>query len=91
MSSNLPPLIMTYPQLETVLLPLTIGYAWGVNTIHDLWKIGAPTPDSTPGNEKRIIFPGQLMKWLEDVLTRQGRPLSDGAKLYARMTQMESG
>lgn len=89
--SNLPPLIMTYPQLETVLLPLTIGYAWGVNTIHDLWKIGAPTPDSTLGNEKRIIFPGQLMKWLEDVLTRQGRPLSDGAKLYARMTQMESG
>ena len=89
--SNLPPLIMTYPQLETVLLPLTIGYAWGVNTIYDLWKIGAPTPDSTPGNEKRIIFPGQLMKWLEDVLTRQGRPLSDGAKLYARMTQMESG
>ena len=89
--SNLPPLIMTYPQLETVLLPLTIGYTWGVNTIHDLWKIGAPTPDSTPGNEKRIIFPGQLMKWLEDVLTRQGRPLSDGAKLYARMTQMESG
>ncbi len=85
--SNLPPLIMTYPQLEAVLLPLTIGYAWGMDTIHDLWKIGAPTPDSTPISEKRIIFPGQLIKWLDDVLTRQGRPLDDAAKLYSKMLQ----
>ena len=85
--SSLPPLILTYAQLEAALLPVTAGYKWGRDTIHDLWKIGAPTPDSTPDNERRIVFPGQLMKWLEDVLTRQGRPLSDSAKLYSKMLQ----
>ena len=58
-----------------------------MDTIHDLWKIGAPTPDSTAMREKRIIFPGQLIKWLDDVLTRQGRPLDDAAKLYSKMLQ----
>lgn len=75
-----PPLILTYQQLHAVLYPLTMGYKWGENTIHDLWKIGAPTPDSTIHNEKRIVFPSQLMKWLTDVLEKRGEPLDTGAR-----------
>ena len=85
--TGFPPLIMTYQELETVLMPLTIGYKWGRETIHDLWKIGAPTPDSTPAHEKRIIFPSKLASWLGDVLERQGRPLDDMATVYLQMLQ----
>lgn len=79
---NLPPLQVTYAQLVGILGPLTLGYAWGEGTIRDLWLLGAPTPDSTPTNERRIVFPGQLAKWLEDVLTRQGHSLDEAAKTY---------
>jgi hypothetical protein len=79
---RLPPLIMTLPQLMAVLLPLTLGYAWGEGTIHDLWKCGAPDPNDPA---KRIILPNKLMDWLEDVLERQGRPLDDMAAAYGRL------
>jgi len=59
-----------------------MGYAWGEGTIRDLWLLGAPTPDSTATMERRIVFPGQLAKWLDDVLARQGRPLDEAAKVY---------
>lgn len=85
MYKKLPPLQVTYAQIVAILGPLTLGYSWGENTIRDLWLMGAPTPDSTPTNERRIVFPGQLAKWLEDVLTRQGRPLDDAAKTYMEL------
>ena len=74
------PLMVTLPQLQVVLLPLTEGYAWGQNTIHDLWILGAPTPDSTIQHEKRIILPSQLLAWLADVLNRRGEPLDEVAQ-----------
>jgi hypothetical protein len=76
---KLPPLQVSLPELKAILGPITTGYAWGENTIHDLWILGAPTPQDT---SKRIVFPGQLAKWLEDVLNRQGRPLDETAKIY---------
>jgi hypothetical protein len=76
----IPPLQVTHAELRAILLPLTMGYAWGEGTIHDLWILGAPVPQDTA---RRIVFPGQLSKWLEDVLARQGRPLSDAAKAYS--------
>lgn len=79
---QLPPLQVTYSELCDILLPLTTGYAWGVNTIHDLWILGAPLPHDT---RRRIVFPGMLAKWLEDVLNRQGRPLDDAAKTYMEL------
>lgn len=85
---RLPPLQVTYAELVAILQPLTMGYAWGEGTIRDLWLLGAPTPDSTATRERRIVFPGQLAKWLEDVLTRQGRPLDDGAKAYTQLRRM---
>ena len=83
---TLPPLIMTYDQLLKTLGPITFGYKWGEETIRDLWLLGAPTPDSGPTTiDKRIVFPSQLSKWLEDVLRRQGRPLTEIASVYNRL------
>lgn len=79
---QLPPLQVTYTELCTILQPITLGYAWGEGTIRDLWLLGAPTPQDTA---RRIVFPGQLAKWLEDVLNRQGRPLDDAAKAYMEL------
>ena len=79
---KLPPLQVSYGELCAILQPLAAGYAWGENTIHDLWTLGAPLPHDTT---RRIVFPNQLAKWLEDVLTRQGRPLDEAAKTYMEL------
>lgn len=76
---RLPPLLVTYPELRTRLMAVTAGYAWGEGTIRDLWLLGAPMPNDPA---RRIVFPGQLAKWLEDVLAKQGRPLDEAAKTY---------
>jgi hypothetical protein len=83
--NKLPPLIVTLQELEAILLPVTMGYAWGVDTIHDLWKIGAPMPND---NSRRIVFPKKLAEWLADVLQRQGRPLDDMARVYLQLRSM---
>jgi hypothetical protein len=84
MGRTLPPIICTLPEAKRILQPITLGYAWGDGTISDLWSRCAPTPDSIPGTitEKRIISPAHLGEWLEDVLNRQGRPLTDSAQIY---------
>lgn len=78
----LPPLQVTLIELKQILEPITLGYAWGEGTITDLWLLGAPTPQEPA---RRIVFPGQLAKWLEDVLNRQGRPLDEAAKTYMEL------
>lgn len=85
-----PPLMVTLDELKSVLMPLTAGYAWGEGTIHDLWIMGAPTPNSLLGSkqERRIVFPGQLAKWLVDVLERQGYQLDEAARSYADLQEM---
>lgn len=84
-----PPLVVTLDELKAILMPITVGYAWGESTIKDLWTLGAPTPDSGPGKiEKRIVFPGQLAKWLADVLEKQGQPLDDAAKIYIELQEL---
>ena len=80
---NLPPIICTLQEAYAILGTVTMGYAWGQNTIKDLWSQCAPTPDSGPGRpEQRIVSPALLGKWLDDVLARQGRPMSDQASIY---------
>lgn len=78
------PIICTLSEAYRILLPITLGYTWGESTIKDLWSRCAPTPDSTPGtaHERRIISPAHLGDWLSDVLTRQGRPLTEQAAIY---------
>lgn len=76
------PLQVTYKELSAILLPITAGYAWGEGTIRDLWLLGAPVPQKPSA---RIVFPNQLAKWLEDVLNRQGRPLTEAAQTYMEL------
>ena len=87
--NNLPPVCLTFPELRRIVGPLIEGYAWAEDTIGDLWREGAPMPPAfgreTPGEIVRLIVPSQLMKWLEDVLNRQGRPLDEVAQLYSQM------
>ncbi len=81
---GLQPIICTLQEAYVILLPHTLGYAWGANTIKDLWSRCAPTPDSFVGTmqERRIISPAHLGEWLADVLEKQGRPLTDSAAIY---------
>lgn len=80
---GLPPLVVTYKELVAILQPLTMGYRWGEETIHDLWNLGAVMPSSNPqAPNKRIVFPGKLAEWLADVLDKKGQPLDAGARAY---------
>lgn len=61
-----------------------------VARLHDVWKRGAPTPDSIlrdprryderliqPGNiEKRVILPSALAEWIMDASAARGFPYS---------------
>jgi hypothetical protein len=87
---KLPPLMLTYAELVQVLYPITMGYEWGEGTMRDLWKMGAPTPNSLMGTEpeRRIIFPGQLAKWLADVLERKGQPITEADRAYVALQEM---
>jgi hypothetical protein len=82
---QLRPIICTLAEAKRILGPTAAGYPWAEKTIVDLWTRCAPTPDSGPGMiEKRIISPAHLGEWLADVLNRQGKPLTEQAKLYAK-------
>jgi hypothetical protein len=87
------PIICTYQEAKAILGSVAYGYPWAESTIHDLWTRCAPTPDSIVGTptEKRIIAPPHLGDWLEDVLARQGRPLSDAAKIYKQFIGANHG
>jgi len=68
------PKIVTFKQLATALEPfLAVSNREATLELHDLWKMGAPTPDSGPGvEEKRILFPNQFSKWWKELCRRQG-------------------
>lgn len=83
------PLIATWLELYQAMYALHLGEKADVDRLHDLWLLGAPTPDSRilrssydprlvqPGNvEKRIVFPMALAKWIVEVSTRRGFPYS---------------
>lgn len=74
---KLQPLVVTYDELVKILYPITMGYAWGENSIRDLWLLGAPTSST-----KRIVFPNKLAEWLVDVLEKKGQPLDAAASVY---------
>jgi hypothetical protein len=68
------PRAVTLAELRGVLLPLCAGWSWAEGAILDLWKLGAPTPDSGPGvPERRILLPGQFARWWGEVAARTGR------------------
>lgn len=84
------PIIATWLQLYQATYPLHLGDKSDVDRLHDLWKLGAPTPDSRilqptydpriqqVGNvEKRIVFPTALANWIVEVSRRRGFQYSD--------------
>lgn len=83
-------LICTFRELA---YSLKVIHQWrkaDVDRLHDVWKRGAPTPDSIvrnpkgydprknqPGNvEKRIVIPNALSEWVADTATRHGQAIS---------------
>jgi hypothetical protein len=98
---RLKPLIVTWLDLYQATYALHLADKADVDRLHDLWKMGAPTPDSRilrssydprlvqPGNvEKRIVFPSALAKWIVDVSRRRGFPYSETQAIA--MTQGEA-
>ena len=76
------PLIITLPRLRAVLLPKIGGWKWAEDALVDLWRLGAPSPDSGPchckdprtcTHVKRILMPRQFEVWWADVCQRTGR------------------
>ena len=84
------PLLVTFVELLEALAPLHLHEKAYVDRLHDVWKQGAPTPDSIirdprayderkrqPGNvEKRIVFPTPLAQWVVETSTARGMPLT---------------
>lgn len=85
MPNQYTPLILTYRELEQVLLPYIVTHRWGQDTIGDLWRAGAPIPSS--GEERRVILLTKLMNWLKTIMSEQGQPLDATAGIYARLAQ----
>lgn len=85
------PIIATFPQLAASLQSLHFWHKERVSELHDIWKKGAPTPNSIirapkhydprkvqPGNyEARIVFPNLLLKWVRERAKAQGAALTD--------------
>jgi len=85
--ADMGPRIVSIEELRRVCLPICAGYAWGLGTIVDLWKKGAPVPQRDPhAPERRVLLPGQFRKWYEDVAQRKGLALS-GEVAYATQAQ----
>lgn len=79
------PFFMTWTALELAMQPLHMGVKADVDTLHDLWKGGAPSPNTrvltktydprTPHagyHEARLVWFGALSAWIRDVGTRRG-------------------
>lgn len=86
----LKPLNLTWRELHQVMQPLHLNIKAEVDSLHDVWRFGAPIPQSIIRNpkgyderlpqvgnfESRIVFPTLLAKWIMDVSTRRGFPYS---------------
>lgn len=68
------PRIVTFDQLRQKLAPfLSVSPREATLELHDLWIMGAPTPDSGPHvEEKRILFPNQFSKWWKGIAQKRG-------------------
>lgn len=87
--TRLQPLMVTELELQAILFPFFFDDAWARDTVGDLWRQGAPIPNRDPHAEvKRIVFPKQLYKWLEDILNRKGLPLDAQAKTYIELLKV---
>ena len=89
------PLVVTFVELRDALAPLHLGRKPWVDSLHDVWKQGAPSPDSRilapkgyderrkqAGNvEKRLVLLSPLAQWIVQVSAARGIPYSLGQAL----------
>jgi hypothetical protein len=75
------PHIVTEADLIEVLTPYIVGFPWALDTIGDLWRMGAPDPSPRlPGTpERRILHPGAFASWWAEVQARAGTPIAPEA------------
>lgn len=80
------PTFVAFYQLSFALQRLHMGEQRHINTLHDVWMKGAPSPDSIVRNpkgydprklqagnvEKRLLLPKQISAWVEDVTKARG-------------------
>lgn len=85
------PFSATFIDLARALADLHLWNSADVSRLHDIWKLGAPTPNSIVRNprnydprkaqvgnyEARIIWPQALVTWIVDVSARRGMPLDE--------------
>lgn len=73
------PRIVTEADLIESLAPYIASYPWALDTIGDLFRLGAPDPNQVvfPGyQERRVLMPGQFAKWWADVAARASSNLT---------------
>lgn len=84
------PLTVTWPQLWVAMLPFHQGEKGWVDSLHDVWRKGAPTPYSIirdpkhyderkaqPMNQMARILPSTwVAAWLQDVASARGMPIT---------------
>ncbi len=87
---KLKPLFLTFRELWMVTYPLHLGEKRWVDTLFDVYKLGAPGPQSIirdprgyderkaqPGNDvERLILPTKFAAWVMDVSAARGHPYS---------------
>lgn len=63
--------MVTFEDLERKLGPL-LDRRTARHDLHDLWKMGAPDPQSRPGKpERRVLLPTQFQAWWQEMAKRQ--------------------
>lgn len=101
-----PPLICTFVQLRDALAPMHLNTQSDIDNLFDVWKKGAPTPNSGIFNTAeryderkvqalnyvaRIIPPSHLVKWITDVTARRGMPITPKQALNILMGKADYG
>ncbi len=98
-------LVVTFVELRDALAPLHLGRKPWVDSLHDVWKQGAPSPDSRilvpegyderqtqPGNvEQRLVLPTPLAQWIVQISAARGIPYTFGQALSIFAGQAQYG
>lgn len=76
------PMFVTFPELRAAVygaFPHFRQFKWLDAEMHDLWALGAPSPN--PGEwDKRLILPTQYQKWAREVGQKMSAELLNTGK-----------
>ena len=99
------PLMVTFYDLATAMRTLHMWDTRYIDTLHDVWKCGAPTPDSIIRNargydervpqrgnvERRIVLPTKLATWIVEMSALRGYPYTFRQALNIATGQADYG